>query len=61
MLPIALLWIFVVATLVVFGVDIAQQRRKDINNQPFENYATSSLNFGKGSITFRKKKWKNIF
>jgi len=30
MLPIALFWIIVVATLVVFGVDIAQNRRKDI-------------------------------
>jgi len=30
MLPIALFWIFVVATLVVFGVDIAQKRRNDI-------------------------------
>jgi hypothetical protein len=30
MLPIALFWIFVVATLVVFGVDIIQKRRKDI-------------------------------
>jgi hypothetical protein len=29
MLPIVLFWIFVVATLVVFGVDIAQQRRKN--------------------------------
>jgi len=26
MLPIALFWIFVVATLVVFGVDIVQKR-----------------------------------
>ena len=30
MLPIALFWIFVVATLVVFAVDIVQNRRKDI-------------------------------
>ena len=27
MLPIVLFWIFVIATLVVFGVDIAQKRR----------------------------------
>ena len=27
MLPIALFWIFVTATLVVFGVDIARKRR----------------------------------
>ena len=30
MLPIVLFWIFVVATLVVFAVDIAQKRRKGI-------------------------------
>jgi hypothetical protein len=30
MLPIVLFWVFVVATLVVFGVDIAQNRRKNI-------------------------------
>jgi hypothetical protein len=30
MLPIALFWIFVVATLVVFAVDIVQKHRKDI-------------------------------
>ena len=30
MLPIVLFWVFVVATLVVFGVDIVQKRRKDI-------------------------------
>jgi len=30
MLPIALFWVFVVATLVVFTVDIVQKRRKDI-------------------------------
>jgi hypothetical protein len=27
MLPIAVFWIFVIATLVVFGVDIAKKRR----------------------------------
>jgi len=27
MLPIVLFWIFVITTLVVFGVDIAQKRR----------------------------------
>jgi uncharacterized BrkB/YihY/UPF0761 family membrane protein len=27
MLPITLFWIFVTATLVIFGVDIAQKRR----------------------------------
>jgi uncharacterized BrkB/YihY/UPF0761 family membrane protein len=31
MLPILLFWVFVVATLVVFGVDIALYRRKNIN------------------------------
>jgi hypothetical protein len=30
MLPIALFWVFVVATLVVFAVDIVQKRHKDI-------------------------------
>jgi hypothetical protein len=30
MLPIVLFWIFFVATLIVFGVDIAQKRRNDI-------------------------------
>ncbi len=30
MLPIALFWLFVIATLVVFGVDIAQKRRGGI-------------------------------
>jgi hypothetical protein len=30
MLPIALFWVFVVATLVVFVVDIMQKRHKDI-------------------------------
>jgi hypothetical protein len=29
MLPIALFWVFVVATLVVFAVDIVQKRHKD--------------------------------
>jgi|GEM_PF-2207133 hypothetical protein len=29
MLPIVLFWIFVLATLVVFGVDIAQKHRGD--------------------------------
>ncbi len=30
MLPIALFWFFVVATLIVFAVDIVQKRHKDI-------------------------------
>jgi hypothetical protein len=30
MLPILIFWVFVVATLVVFGVDIVQKRAKDI-------------------------------
>jgi len=29
MLPIILFWFFVLADLIVFGVDIIQQRRKD--------------------------------
>ncbi len=31
MLPIVLFWIFFTATLVVFGVDIVQKRRKGIH------------------------------
>ncbi len=30
MLPITLFWILVVATLIVIGVDVAQNRRRDI-------------------------------
>jgi hypothetical protein len=30
MLPVALFWISVIATLVVFGVDIDQKRRKGV-------------------------------